>query len=47
LGVRDVEEARRAMLARYGAKAPLIFKPADPVRPLPAPTSRIAPPPSS
>ncbi|HEX5202568.1 hypothetical protein ACFQS1_08670 [Paractinoplanes rhizophilus] len=45
LGVRDVEEARRQLLARYGVKAPLIFEEADPVRPLPAPTSRIAPPP--
>ena len=45
IGVRDVEEARRELLARYGDRAPLIFKPTDPVRPLPAPTSRIAPPP--
>jgi hypothetical protein len=45
IGVRDVEEARRQLLARYGLKAPLIFVEADPVRPLPAPTSRIAPPP--
>jgi hypothetical protein len=46
IGVRDVEEARREMLARYGGTAPLIFTEADPVRPLPAPTSRVAPPPS-
>lgn len=46
VGVRDVEEARSAMLARYGPGAPLIFVLADPVRPLPAPTSRIAPPPA-
>jgi hypothetical protein len=45
IGVRDVEQARRELLARYGEKAPLIFMPADPVRPLPVPTSRIAPPP--
>ena len=45
IGVRDVEAARRELLARYGDEAPLIFMPADPVRPLPAPTSRIAPPP--
>jgi hypothetical protein len=45
IGVRDVELARRELLARYGDKAPLIFMPADPVRPLPTPTSRIAPPP--
>ena len=47
IGVRDVEEARRQLPARYGAKAPLIFVEADPVRPLPAPTSRVAPPPGS
>ena len=45
IGVRDVEAARRELLARYGGEAPLIFMPADPVRPLPVPTSRIAPPP--
>lgn len=45
IGVRDVGEARRQLLSRYGAKAPLIFVEADPVRPLPAPTSRVAPPP--
>jgi len=45
IGVREVEEARRELLARYGGRAPLIFMPADPVRPLPTPTSRIAPPP--
>jgi hypothetical protein len=45
IGVREVEAARRELLARYGDEAPLIFMPADPVRPLPVPTSRIAPPP--
>ena len=45
IGVREVEQARRELLARYGGTAPLIFTPADPVRPLPAPTGRIAPPP--
>lgn len=45
IGVREVEAARRELLARYGDRAPLIFRPSDPVRPLPAPTSRIAPPP--
>jgi hypothetical protein len=45
VGVRDVEEARRELPARYGDRAPLIFTPADPVRPLPIPTSRIVPPP--
>jgi len=45
IGVRDAVRARRELLARYGDRAPLIFRPADPVRPLPAPTSRIAPPP--
>ena len=45
IGVREVEAARRELLARYGDQAPLIFMPADPVRPLPVPTSRIAPPP--
>jgi hypothetical protein len=46
VGVRDVEEARRELLARYGGNAPLIFTSADPVRPLPAPPGRIAPPPN-
>jgi hypothetical protein len=45
IGTGDVVKARSALLARYGSRAPLIFIPADPVRPLPAPTSRIAPPP--
>jgi hypothetical protein len=45
VGVRDVAEARRELPARYGDEAPLIFTSADPVRPLPDPTSRIAPPP--
>ncbi|WP_030441628.1 hypothetical protein [Actinoplanes subtropicus] len=45
IGVREVEVARRELLARYGDRAPLIFVPSDPVRPLPVPTSRIAPPP--
>jgi len=46
IGVRDAVRARRELRARYGDRAPLIFRPADPVRPLPAPTSRIAPPPN-
>ena len=45
VGARDVEQARSELLARYGARAPLIFVAADPVRPLPARTSRVAPPP--
>ncbi|GAA2662312.1 hypothetical protein [Paractinoplanes durhamensis] len=45
IGTRDVAKARTGLLARYGSRAPLVFIPADPVRPLPAPTSRIAPPP--
>ncbi|MCU7730890.1 hypothetical protein ODJ79_44860 [Actinoplanes sp. KI2] len=45
VGVRDVEEARRELSARYGVRAPLIFMPADPVRPLPVPTGGVVPPP--
>ncbi|WP_433298343.1 hypothetical protein ACQP2F_43195 [Actinoplanes sp. CA-030573] len=45
IGVRDVGRARPALVARYGARAPLIIVSADPVRPLPAETSRVAPPP--
>jgi hypothetical protein len=47
IGTRDVAKARTALLARYGSRAPLEFVSADPVRPLPAPTSRIAPPPGT
>jgi hypothetical protein len=47
IGTGDPLRARTALLARYGSRAPLIFVPADPVRPLPAPTSRIAPPPGT
>ncbi|GIM96012.1 hypothetical protein [Paractinoplanes toevensis] len=47
IGTRDVAKARTALLARYGSRAPLVFVSADPVRPLPAPTSRIAPPPGT
>ena len=45
IGVRDVEKARQELQARYGAQAPLIVVPADPVHPLPVQTSRVAPPP--
>jgi hypothetical protein len=45
IGARDARKASEDLLARYGAQAPLIFVPADPVRPLPAETSRVAPPP--
>ncbi|GIF24332.1 hypothetical protein BJ973_007811 [Actinoplanes tereljensis] len=47
IGTRDVTKARTALLGRYGSRAPLMFVSADPVRPLPSPTSRIAPPPGS
>ncbi|GAA0543140.1 hypothetical protein GCM10010172_25790 [Paractinoplanes ferrugineus] len=47
IGTVDPLKARTALLARYGSRAPLVFVPADPVRPLPSPTSRIAPPPGS
>jgi hypothetical protein len=45
IGVRDAQKARPPLVARYGARAPLIIVSADPVRPLPAQTSRVAPPP--
>jgi hypothetical protein len=45
IGVLDPAKARADLIARYGAQAPLIFEAADPVRPLPAQTSRVAPPP--
>ncbi|MEU4237762.1 hypothetical protein [Actinoplanes sp. NPDC026619] len=47
IGTRDVLKARTALLARYGSRAPLVFVPADPVRPMPDVTSRIAPPPGA
>lgn len=45
IGARDPGKARSELVARYGPHAPLIFVESGPIRPLPAQTSRIAPPP--
>lgn len=45
IGARDPGKARSELVVRYGPHAPLIFVESGPIRPLPAQTSRIAPPP--
>jgi hypothetical protein len=47
IGAQDPAQARTELVARYGAQAPLIFVASDPVRPLPAVTSQVAPPPGT